>query len=113
MPDDIRYLNATIVVATSTTVSSAVTIPDGCVLVGVYPDAAWDTQTLSFQVSWDDVTYAPLYDEATAYAFAGAVKQIYYAVNQNLFWGVRRIKIVSGVAQGDDTVITCVFVKVS
>ena len=111
MSDAIRYADALIDQSVDDDLTAALVVPEGCVLVGIYPDAAWDTQTISFQVSWDDLTFGVIYDGAAIYSLAAAVKQKYYALDPTLFMGARQIKIASAVGQGDDTVITCVFYK--
>ena len=112
MSDAIRYATATITIATSTTISAVVIIPDGCTVIGLFPAATWDTQAISFRVSWDDATFAALYDGASSYSLAGCVASIYYALNPNLFLGARQLKVVSGAAQTSDTTLTVVFYKV-
>jgi hypothetical protein len=114
MNQDVRKVDVTVDISESTTISTIATVPNNATLIGFYCDAAWDTQAVTFTGSRDGgTTYGDIYSETTGtqYSVAGVVKQRHYGVDLMVFLGYDHLKIVSGVAQGDDTVVSLFFIK--
>lgn len=84
--------------------------------VSITPDAAWDTNAITFQAAGPDGVFANVYDRDTMaeYSITGAVKQITYPIAWQNFLGACYIKVRSGTAasavnQNGDTVLTITF----
>lgn len=104
----------TVTIANGASLSGAANLGGGR-LCAIATDAAWDTNSVSFQVSADGVTYYDLYfDNAlagTEYAVTGVVASKFYALQPAQFLAVNYVKVRSGttgsaVNQNGDTVIT-------
>ena len=83
------------------------------ILCGLIPDSAWDTNDITFQVSYDNSNWYDLYKEGTEYTLSGAVAQDWQGVDVELFLAVPYVKVRSGttgsaVNQSGDTVITLI-----
>lgn len=69
----------------------------GRIPAGIYMPAAWTAAGLSFQVSYDDVTYYNLRSLAGAAEYtAAAAADEYVPLDFTLFYGVRFVKVRSG-----------------
>jgi hypothetical protein len=100
----------TVTIAAGASLSDAATFP-GYRLVGFTTDAAWDTQAVTFQTTYDGTNYANHYNEATEYSQAAITASTNHSVNVESFLGVRGVKVRSGTAgaaanQVDATVVT-------
>jgi len=86
----------------------------GMTFLGFTPDAAWDTQNVTFQKLGADGAYHTIYDPDTtaAYTISGVVANGYYPVNPVYFLGVTSLKLVSASAQSGASVINLTLVLV-
>ena len=83
-------------IAISTTTSAAIAT-GGLSLVGVQLPAAFTGTTLTFQISFDGVTYQPVYTSTSGTALSYTVAAGHYvAVNPQDFYGANYIKLISG-----------------
>ncbi len=102
------YVNAVevvIVVATSTTVSSAAFMKNGVAGAIIMPAALTGT-AISFQVSIDDTVYTPLYDTSgSAISYTVAASRV-IPLNKEIFASFPYIKIVSGSAEAANRTFT-------
>lgn len=103
----------TVVIANGQSLSGASASLSGRQLVGVITDAEWDTNAMTYQASVDGVNYFNLFYEASEYSQTGVTASTYRALNPNVFYGVRYIKVRSGtagspVSQSGATTITLV-----
>lgn len=116
MSDEIR--TTTVTIASGASLSSTATLGDGWKVLGFSPDSAWDTNSMTFQISFDETNYQNLYDENGEYTVSGAVASAYYATQPWKFWGVRKLKVRSGTAssavnQTGNTVITVICERIT
>jgi len=81
--------------------------------VAIQTDAAWDTNTVTFQGSYDGVVYTNLRSMGTEIALPGVVASSMEAVDLHYFLGCRYLKVRSGtaaapVAQVGNTTVTVI-----
>ena len=105
----------TVTIANGASLSGATSELDGR-LVAVMTDSAWDTNSMTFQVSFDGSTYYNLYDDVGEYTISSVVASTCRSVNLNNFIGARYIKVRSGtsgaaVNQNGDTVVSIITFK--
>ena len=87
-----------VTIASSGTTSTSVTMQANRVPMAIVLPAAFTGTALTFQASFDDATYNPIYDEATQYSInVGTSRHI--ALKRQAMEGVKYFKIVSGTAE--------------
>lgn len=89
-------INATI--AASASLSDAVRLPPGRVLVGIVMPAAWDTAALTFQVSLDGATFQNAYVAAGTEVSVTAAAATTIALDPATWLHAPILKIRSGTA---------------
>ncbi len=96
--------SSTTTVANGATVSGVIDT-SAKVLAGVQTPAALTSTTMTFQASYDGVTYVALYDEYNnLFQLTVAVSRA-YALPVNLFAPWAFVKVVAGSAEGGDRII--------
>ena len=83
----------------------------GRILTGVYMPAAWTAAGLTFQASYDGVTWFNVYDTTGELTITTAAASLYLALDGTKFLGVNFLKVRSGtagvpVAQGGARTLT-------
>lgn len=103
---------ATIAIATSTTVSGEVLVPDGYDLVGMFAPVCTGV-ALTFQAAAAvGGTFVAVANAAnTAISLTISATAHYIALDPLLFQGLQNIKLVSGTVELADRVFTLVFAK--
>lgn len=103
----------TVTIATGTSLSAASADLKGTRVLAVIPDAAWDTQAMTFQVSNDGTNWFNLFQESVEYSLTGVVASNAYQLSLMAMLPWRYIKVRSGTSgvpanQVGDTVVTLV-----
>lgn len=103
-----------VTIANGASLSGAQELTEGQ-LVGILMPAAWTAAAVSFDVSYDGTTYAPLYNQSgevkVSSSHIATAERRYFALDPVDFMGARYLKIRSGlngaaVAQGAARTIT-------
>lgn len=100
-----------VTIASGASLSSAVRIDTGSVLVALQTPASWTAADLTLQGSVDGVTYNNLYDSTgSEYSIAGAASRFIHVADPVLLMGLHYLKVRSGtsgtpVNQGADRII--------
>lgn len=89
-----NLIHAPASIANAASLSSAIDLGNAK-LVGIQMPAAWTAASLTFQGSWDGVTYADIYDNATERTYTVAASR-FLALNVGDWVGIRYIKVRSG-----------------
>lgn len=107
-----KVITQTVTIAAGTSLSAATSNLGGYSLIGISMDAAWDTNAVTFQGSFDGTTYYNVYEAGTELSFAGVVASSFNSVEQVYpFLPWRYLKVRSGTAaatvnQAGATVVT-------
>ena len=88
-------LTGTVTIASSGTVSTAITIEGGRTVLAVLTPTALTGTSLKFQASTDGNNFFALYNGATEYSVTVADSR-YIALSTEVMAGVRHLKVVSG-----------------
>ncbi len=107
---------SSVTIANGQSLSGASAQLAGTDVVGLVADAAWDTNAVTFQASYDGTNFFDLFSldvPPVELTLAGVVAQKWYPLDPSTFFGVSYIKVRSGtagaaVAQNGATVITLV-----
>lgn len=86
--------SVSVTIASSGTTSTSVQMQANRVPMAIEIPAAFTGTAISFQASFDDATYRPIYDEATAYS-VGVGTSRHVALKRQAMEGVKYIKLVS------------------
>lgn len=112
-----RFGTTTVTIANGASLSGAADLSGviGGGLVAIIPDAAFDTNVLTFQASADNSTFSNLYNSSGAEVTTGSIAASnWYALDPADFAGIPYLKVRSGtsgaaVNQVGATVLTLVF----
>lgn len=116
-PVTLRAATHTVTIATGASLSSGSEIfPPDVKFVAFVPDDAWDTNVVSFQMTYDGTTWVNVNTKdalSGEYATGSVVKSTYTPIDIPLFYGACGVKVRSGtsasaVNQSGATVITLV-----
>ena len=105
--------STTVTIGAGASLSGAATLKE-LKLLAVVTAATWDTAAITFQISFDGVTYFKVWTDAGAeYSVAAVTASTYLAINPLHFIGARYIKVQSGttgatVNQADATIVTLI-----
>jgi hypothetical protein len=87
-----------VTIASSGTISTSIIMQANRVPQAIVFPAAMTGTAVTFQASFDDVTYTPVYDEATLYSInIGTSRHV--GLKRQAMEGVKYFKIVSGTAE--------------
>ena len=96
------FKSETVTIPSGQAVSGSAAATDGRQVVGMITPANWTAADISFQVSYDGVSFYPLYFPSTDglqeyVIIPGAVTGAYFCpIDPTIWMGVRFVKIVSG-----------------
>ena len=94
MAKNLRLTDA-VTIASSGTVSTALTLQSNRVPVAIVLPAAFTGTTVTFQASVDDASYNAVYNGSSQYSIDIGVSR-FVALNTSVFEGVKFVKIISG-----------------
>lgn len=100
----------TATIASSGTVSGAVTVPSGYKLAGLITPAALTGTAFTFNVSVDLTTFVPLYNGGTQLSVTVSTSR-YVSLDTEITKGISAVQVVSGSAEGAARSITLIFVR--
>jgi hypothetical protein len=103
----------TVTVGAGASLSGASGSLSGWSLVAVVTASTWDAAKIAFQASLDGTNYFVVTYQGTEYETAAVTGAKYVAVNPEVFYGVKYIKVQSGIStsavnQADATIVTLV-----
>ena len=105
--------STTVTIGAGASLSGAVQLRE-LKLLAVITASTWDTAAITFQISFDGVTYFKVWTDAGAeYSIAAVTASTYLAINPVHFLGARYLKVQSGttaipVNQADATIVTLI-----
>jgi hypothetical protein len=100
-------LTGTVTIASSGTVSTAITIEGGRTVLALRTPATLTGTEFKFQSSTDGDNFFALYNGSTEYAVTVAASR-YIALNTEVMAGVRHLKVVSGSSEAAARTISIV-----
>ncbi len=100
-------LTGTVTIASSGTVSTAITIEGGRTVLALRTPATLNGTEFKFQASTDGDNFFALYNGSTEYAVTVAASR-YIALNTEVMAGVRFLKVVSGSSEAAARTISVV-----
>jgi len=103
----------TVTVGAGTSLSGASVSMAGRVLVGVITASSWDVAKMTFQASLDGTNFFDVTYKGTEYEVASVTSAKFIAVDPEVFYGAKYIKVRSGTSgsatnQVDATIVTLV-----
>ena len=103
----------TVTVGAGTSLSGASVSMAGRVLVGVITASTWDAAKMTFQASLDGTNFFDVTYKGTEYEVASVTAAKFIAVDPEVFYGAKYIKVRSGTSgsatnQVDATIVTLV-----
>ena len=103
----------TVTVAAGQSLSGASASMAGRVLVGVITASTWDAAKMTFQASLDGTNFFDVTYKGTEYEVASVTAAKFIAVDPEVFYGAKYIKVRSGTSgaatnQVDATIVTLV-----
>ena len=103
----------TVTVGAGTSLSGASVSMAGRVLVGVITASTWDVAKMTFQASLDGTNFFDVTYKGTEYEVASVTAAKFIAVDPEVFYGAKYIKVRSGTSgsatnQVDATIVTLV-----
>ena len=107
MAKNYQFDYTTVVIANGATVSSVLTLNGSRILLGFTTPAAITSTAITFQGSFDNTNFFPLYDESTSYSITTSTSR-FHALKRQVFDGVRYVKLVGGSAEGASRTISVV-----
>lgn len=88
-------LTDTVSIATSGTTSTTIALEGNRIPLAIVIPASFEGTAMTFQVSPDNSTFYPLYDESSQYSVTVAPSR-HVALKRQAFDGVRYVRLVSG-----------------
>ena len=93
-----------VTIASSGTISTTIAMENNRIPIAVVTPAALTGTALTFNASFDGVTFFPVYYESTAYSLTTTTNR-FHSLNRAAFEGVKFVQIVSGTAEGASRII--------
>jgi len=94
-------------IASGQTVSAALDLGDKT-LVGLQMPSAFTGVALTFQASFDGTTYATVVDDTGGSLTYTVAASTYIVIHPTTFAGIKKLKVVSGTAEGADREIVAI-----